>query len=165
MNSENLLPKEVYADANFLISYWLPKHEDYKQARLRFFELIEKDYQFTVSPLIIDECWYKIRYIWEKQNPSIQKSRRESYQEFKELLNFIISSQFLRIIQFRNNLVNGCRQALENIKTYNFRPHDAFHLAMVEDNRISAIVTKDSDFTKQSNKRKLEGKGIKIVNF
>jgi predicted nucleic acid-binding protein len=165
MNSESLLAKEVYADANFLISYWLPKHEDYEQARLRFFELIENNFQIALSPLVIDESWYKIYKIWESQNPSIQKPFHEFYQNFKELLDFIISSQFLKIIQFRNDLVNGCRQALENIKTYNFRPHDAFHLAMMEDSQISTIVTKDSHFTKQSNKRKLEEKGIKVISF
>jgi predicted nucleic acid-binding protein len=165
MNNESKLPKEVYADANFLISYWLPEHENYNQARLQFFELMENNFQIVLSPLVIDESWYKIYKIWKRQNPSIQKPFHEFYQKFKELLNFIISSQFLRIIQFSNSLANGCCQALEHIKTYHFRPHDAFHLATMEDNRIFAIVTKDSDFIKPSNKIKLERKGIKIISF
>lgn len=165
MNNGELSSKEIYADANFLISYWLPNHENYEEARLKFLELIEKDCQFNISPLIIDECWYKIHYILKNQNNSIQKSFNEFYQDFKELLDFVISSNFFKIIQFSNNLVNGCQGALENIKNYNFRPHDAFHLAMMEDNQVSAIVTKDSDFTKQSNKKKLKQKGIEIVDF
>lgn len=165
MNNKNEVAKDIYADSNFLISYWLPDHENYKQACLKFFELIEKNYQFIVSPLIVDECWYKIWYIWKKQNPSNQKPFYEFYQDFKELLNFVVSTKFFKIIQFKGDLGNGCRQALENIKTYNFKPHDAFHLAMIEDNQIFFIVTKDSDFTKESNKRKLEEKGIRIITF
>lgn len=165
MNNENKLSKEVYADANFLISYWLPEHENYEQARLQFFELTENNSQIALSPLVIDESWYKIYKIWKSQNHFIQKPFFEFYQNFKELLDFIISSQFLNIIQFKNNLVNGCKQSLENIKTYHFQPHDAFHLAMMEDNQISTIITKDSDFTKQSNRKKLEKKGIKIISF
>ena len=165
MNNENVLPKKVYVDSNFLISYWLPEHENYEQARLQFFELMENNSQISLSPLVIDESWYKIYKIWESQNPSIQRPFYEFYQQFKELLDFVIFSPFLKIIQFRKNLTNGCQQALENIKAYNFRPHDAFHLAMTENNRISAIVTKDSDFTKESNKRKLEEKGFKIISF
>mgnify|MGYP006943126315 CR=1 FL=1 len=61
--------------------------------------------------------------------------------------------------------MNGCRQTLENIKIYHFKPHDAFHLSMVEDNYIFAIITKDSDFTKQSVKRKLEKKGMQVISF
>jgi predicted nucleic acid-binding protein len=165
MSNKDILSKKVYADANFLISYWLPEHENYNQARLCFFNLMENNSQIALSPLVIDESWYKIYKIWESQNPSIQKPFHEFYQKFKELLDFIISSKFLRIIQFSNNLANGCCQALEHIKTYHFRPHDAFHLATIEDNKIFTIVTKDSHFTKESNKRKLEGKGIKIISF
>lgn len=165
MNKENKLPKEVYADANFLISYWLPEHENYEQARLRFFELIENNSQIALSPLVIDESWYKIYKIWENQNPCIQKPFHEFYQNFKGLLDFIISSPLLKIIQFRDNLVNGCQQALENIKTYHFRPHDAFHLAMMENSDIFTIITKDSHFTKESNRKKLENKGIKVISF
>jgi len=165
MNNEKKLPEEIYADANFLISYWLPEHENYNQARLQFFKLMENNSQIVLSPLVIDESWYKIYKIWKDQNPSIQKSFYEFYQKFKELLDFVISSQFLRIIQFRNDLVNGCREALENIKIYHFRPHDAFHLSMMEDNCIFAIITKDSDFTKQSVQRKLEEKGIQVMSF
>ena len=164
MNNENKLPKEIYADANFLISYWLPEHEHYDQARLQFLELMENNSQIALSPLVIDESWYKIYKIWKSQNPSIQKPFYEFYQKFKKLLDFVISAQFLKIIQFRN-LVNGCGQALENIKTCHFRPHDAFHLSMMENNHIFAIITKDSDFTKQSVKRNLEEKGIQVVSF
>jgi len=165
MNKENKLPKEVYADANFLISYWLPEHENYEQARIQFFELIENNSQIALSPLVIDESWYKIYKIWENQNRYIQKPFHEFYQEFKELLDFVISSPLLKIIQFRDNLVNGWQQELENIKTYHFRPHDAFNLAMMERNNIFAIITKDSHFTKGSNRKKLEKKGIKVISF
>ncbi len=156
---------KVYADSNFLISYWIRGHDNYNIARMRFFELIEKNVQFFISPLVIDECWYKIYKIWKDHNRESQKSFNEFYQEFRELLDFIISSSFFTIIQLGDDLCNGCKEALENIKIYNFRPHDAFHLAMMKDNQIFSIITKDSDFTKQLNQEKLQKQGFQIISF
>lgn len=165
MNNENKLSEKVYIDANFLISYWIPKHEFHNAACLCFFKLIESNSRIFLSPLVIDETWYIIWHILKRQNLPPETPFKNFYQDFKKLLNFIISFPLVEVVQLKHNLVAGCQQALENIKIYNFKPHDAFHLAMMEDNQISAIITKDSDFTKVSNKKKLERKGITVISF
>ena len=166
MNESTDLPKKIYADANFLISYWINDHEDHERARKLFFELIENDSIIFISPLVLDESWYKIRYILKKLKCAVNIPFKDFYQNFKKLFEFIVSSPYFRIIQFRSDfVVQGCREALENIRWYNFRPHDAFHLALVKDNKICAIVTVDSDFTKSKNKELLGKERIKIVTF
>ena len=166
MNENTEIPKKIYADANFLISYWINEHENHERACKLFFELIEKDFVIFISPLVLDETWYKIREILKKLKDVVDIPFKDFYQKFKKLFEFIVNFPYFRIIQFRNDfLIQGCREALENIRRYNFRPHDAFHLALVKDNKIGAIITVDSDFTKSRNKELLEKEGIKIVTF
>lgn len=163
MNENTELPQKIYIDANFLISYWVKNHENHGRACELLFKLVENDSVIFISPLVIDETWYKMRYILKK-NEDKNVSFNNFYPEFRRLFEFI--ANYFKIIQFRNNhVIEGCRKALENVRAYNFRPHDAFHLALVEENEISAIVTIDSDFTKQRNKEQLGKRGIKIVTF
>jgi len=164
MNNDDKKSFKVYLDSNFLLSYWIKDHKYYDDARKKFFELIEKELEIFISPLVLDEVWYKMSKLL-RDKVSYNKQFRDYYDKFKEMMNYIEERNLVKLIQFKSNLVFGCREALENIKEFNFKTHDAFHLAMMKDNEIYAIVTKDSDFTKAENKMRLEKKGFQVIGF
>jgi len=163
--NERGFSQKVFIDANFLIAYWIPHHEFHNAAKKKMFELIANNSLLFLDWLIIDEVWYKIWHLLKNEFLGEGKPFKNFFENFKKILDFIEKSSYIQIIQFRNNLIQKCYEALFNVKKYNLRPHDAFHLAIIKDHQISILVTKDSDFLRESNKTRLEKEGIKVIDF
>ena len=144
-NTDNYL----YLDANFLTAYFVENHQDNYSSRIKMFELLEKNKNLLISCLTLDETWCKVKLTLEKQVPTEKrKPFSEFYGDLKRILDSILDHPLMKIIQFENDLIQGVKNALENIKNYNLRPRDAFHYAMMKDLNVSYIVTKDKDFNK-----------------
>lgn len=165
MNDENIISNKYYLDSNFLIAYLIKGHDLHKRARLKFIDLAEKNGLLFLSPLVIDETWYKTKYILEKKENIGEKSFKDYYDNFKDVMDLIEEKNFIKIVQLKENLLEGCLKALNIIKEYNLRPHDAFHLAIMRDNDIFNIVTLDSDFSKETNKTKLKENGFNVIEY
>src|SRR4030042_3039534 len=139
------LPEKIYLDANFLIAYFLDDHNDHNASRLLFFNLLKQNCVTYISTLGLDEAWYKIYEVSQKDIPKEKrKPIKEFYSEIKRILEEIRKlPENIKIIQFENDFESGVRQVIENIGSFNFRPRDAFHLAYMQDLNLQAIVTKN----------------------
>lgn len=148
-----------YLDANFLIAYFAPNHPDHRPARQRMFELFVEKKMMLISCLALDETFFKVKEVVEF---SVPNDRKSSFAEFSSILRHIVDEiekiRLIRIVQFRKNLVSAVRDALDNMRLYNFRPRDAFHLACMRDFSIGKIVTKDKDFFKKV-------PGIEVISY
>ena len=148
------LPNKIYLDANFLIAYFADNHDDHAASKLLFFNLLQQDCVAYISTLGLDETWYKVYEVLQKD---ISKEKRKPIQEFYSEIKQILEEikklpQNIKIVQFENDLDTGIKQAVENIGNFNFRPRDAFHLAYMQDLHLQAIITKNKrEFEKVPN--------------
>ena len=148
------LPNAIYLDANFLIAYFVDSHDDHNASKLLFFNLLQQDCVTYISTLGLDEAWYKIYEVMQKDVPKEKrKPIQEFYSEIKQILESIKKlPQNIKIVQFENNFNVGIQHAVENIGKFNFRPRDAFHLAYMQDLNLEAIITKNKkEFDKVPN--------------
>ena len=148
----------IYLDANFLIAFFADKHPDKDSGRKLFFNLLKSNYVLFISPLTLDETWYKI---WEipHREKKLKKEKWPSVKTFYPKIKVILDElkklpETFRLIQFENNLEIGINNAAENIGIHGLEPRDAFHLAYMQDLHIETIITKDKkDFNKVPNIR------------
>lgn len=148
-----------YCDSNFLISYFVRNHKSHEASKKRMADLRSKKVNLMISCLVFNET---IFIIWGIMNNQVPRNKRrpikDLYKEFKVILDFILNSPFIKIIQFENNLIQGVQNMLENIRNYDIVPSDACHYAMMQDVGVNTIVTKDiDDFGKIP--------GLKILTF
>ena len=139
------LPNKIYLDANFLIAYFVDNHDDHNASKLLFFNLLQQDCVTYISTLGLDEAWFKVYEVLQKDIPKEKrKPIKEFYSEIKQILEAIKKlPQNIKIVQFENDFEAGIKQAVENIGSFNFHPRDAFHLAYMQDLNLQAIITKD----------------------
>lgn len=139
------LPNKVYLDANFLIAYFVDNHDDHNVSKLLFFNLLQQDCVTYISTLGLDEAWYKIYEVLQKDVPKEKRKPIQSfYSDIKQVLEAIRNlPENIKVVQFENDLETGVKQAVENIGSFNFRPRDAFHLAYMQDLKLKSIITKD----------------------
>ena len=164
----------VYLDANFLVAYFVAgkrkKDKIYnKKAQKMFAYLIVKKCDICLSPLVFDEFWngikkeagvkriknrfkYRINKFIRKfgirglKDSGIEYyAHYEIYSELEKYTEKLLSWPTVKVIQFVQ-VVDGIRQALENIKQYKMKPRDAFHLSLMQNLRIPFIISFDSDF-------------------
>jgi len=146
----------IYLDANFLVAFLADKHTDKDNSRKLFFNLLKSNSVLFISPLTLDEAWYKI---WEipYREKKLKKEKWSSIKTFYPKIKVILDElkklpETFRLIQFENNLEVGVNNAAENIGVYGLEPRDAFHLAYMQDLHIEIIITKDKkDFDKVPN--------------
>lgn len=138
-------PNKLYLDANFLIAYFADNHDDHDSSKILFFNLLKQDCKMYISVLGLDETWYKIWEVLQKDVPKEnRKSFKQFYNEIKQILEALEGlSDNIKIIQFEKDLNTGIKQSVENIGNFDMRPRDAFHLAYMQDCDLQAIVTKD----------------------
>src|SRR3989344_4589369 len=139
------LPNKIYLDANFLIAYFVDNHDDHNASKLLFFNLLKQDCVTYISTLGLDEAWFKVYEVLQKDIPKDKrKPIKEFYPEIKQILKAIRKlPQNIKIVQFENNFEAGVKQTVENIGSFNFHPRDAFHLAYMQDLNLKTIITKD----------------------
>lgn len=146
----------IYLDANFLIAFFADKHTDKDSSRKLFFNLLKSNSVLFISPLTLDETWYKI---WEipHREKKLKKEKWPSIKTFYPKIKVILDElkklpETFRLIQFENSLGIGIDNAAENVGVHGLEPRDAFHLAYMQDLHIETIVTKDKkDFNKIPN--------------
>lgn len=139
------LPNEIYLDANFLIAYFVGNHTDHNASKVLFFNLLQQDCVTYISTLGLDEAWFKVYEVLQKDIPKDKrKPIKEFYSEIKQILGEIRKlPQNIKIVQFENDFETGIKQTVENIGSFNFHPRDAFHLAYMQDLNLQTIITKD----------------------
>lgn len=151
--------QKVYLDANFLV-YWLVSktQELKKRARILLASLLAQKASLALSPLSFDEAWEGIRKELSKTSSQrLSHFHPDVYSSLEEITDKILDHSSFEVIQLQD-CPKGVKTALDNIKEFQLRPRDAFHLSMMRDNNISKIVTSDEKFIKQQ-----ESMGIEVI--
>ena len=144
--------KVIYLDANFLVYWWVCKKPELKKrAQILFAQLRANQFILALSPLTFDESWNAIR---KELNVKLSCYDPRVFEQIQNLTSFILSTSFFQMVQFKN-LHSGIKEALNNIKQFQLRPRDAFHLAIMKDNNIHKMVTNDPKFISQQSKMEI----------
>jgi len=119
---------KIFLDASFLIYLNIDIPEADKIDEL--FEQLLKEELYT-NVLVIDEVIYI--------------SKRKYNVPYEETIKFI-DDLILPVVEILPIGLDDYLKAREIVLNYNFKPSDAIHLAVIENNGLQAIVTEDKDF-------------------
>ena len=138
-----------YLDANFLVYY---KNEDAPQHKLvlsKLADLIKKQIDIFISPLVIDEFIYAMLF-------SVRRKvfTDEDIRNLKKILKEILDFPFLKIISTPIDS-NSQLEILEYMGKYNLKPRDSYHLLTMLSNSVHTFATFDTDFKKVFSSRLL----------
>ena len=135
--------KVVYLDANFLVDWSVRKEPELRKRARIFLAILSRSFDFLCfSPLTIDEFWKGIKI--ELAGRGASYSDEFVFLNLKIFTEKILSHKKMRVVQLQNPQ-KGIGQALTILKEYALEPRDAFHLAIMRDNSINKIVTRDKD--------------------
>jgi predicted nucleic acid-binding protein len=164
-----LLPTAVYLDANLLISWHLPQHQWHRPARELMAVLSARRANIHVSPLAIDEAWWRLLIRFYERDHGLNTWRSDllrrdptipqTYQpELRKFTSDLLSFRRLRVIdQTRSKAL--VYQALDNIRDHSLAPRDAFHLALTRAIGVPNIVTNDVQF------QKIDADWLSVITF
>jgi len=140
--------EKIYLDANFLIYWFISKEPGLKKrARLLLVRFLAAKKELCSSALAFDEAWWGIKNEYNYQKGENLSCYSELvFNELEKFTNLILPK--LNSIQFLN-VQNGIIEAMNYIKTFELKPRDAFHLAVMRHNDIATIATDDGDFIKK----------------
>lgn len=136
----------AYLDANFLIDWLIRKDPALKKrARILLAKLLSRFDVLALSPLAVDESWMAIK---KETSPSKSYVEEALSSKVEIFTDHILNYGKIKVIQFQNP-ESGIKDALHHLKTFSLQPRDSFHLAMMRDNNITVIVSRDDDFIKK----------------
>ncbi len=130
--------RRCYLDSNVLIYFKDEQAPQYSQAKEKMATLLEKDCQFFVSPLVLDEFIHGARKTFLKNQTNL-------YSPLARALESILAIPYLTIINPPTDIF-AQKQVVSLMKKYSLRPRDAYHLLIMETNEIEGFATFDSDF-------------------
>jgi len=150
------LPANVYFDANFLISWHLPKHRWHLPASQLLKLLLSRKTRLLVSTLALDEAWWRLlvrfyerdygRGTWRpdilRRHPHLPKAYEPELRGFTASL---LALPRLRVVDQVNSRSLVIR-ALDHLRDHALAPRDAFHLAIAQAIGVPYIVTNDVRF-------------------
>jgi len=151
-------PTQVYPDTNFLISFYVPKHQWHSSASTLLTELVSQKVEILVSLLAVDEALYQLLIItYEDQNGKGSWRRDKPWEtdpsifarlqpELDLFVNRLRQLPRLRIIDIPAPASDLLDDLLGNIASYSLAPRDALHLAILKALGFSMILTNDRDF-------------------
>ncbi|EKD95781.1 MAG: hypothetical protein ACD_24C00334G0004 [uncultured bacterium] len=144
----NLISKMniAYLDANFLIDWLIRKNPNLKKrARILLAKLLAQFDVLAISPLAVDESW---RVIQKEIFPSKSYADGMLSSEVEIFTEHILNYSKIKVVQFQNP-ENGIKDALYRLKTFSLQPRDSFHLAIMRDNNITVMVSRDDGLVKR----------------
>lgn len=127
-----LKDKEIYVDANLLISSVIDIGEKGEKARSFIEEIKKGNYKAHTATLTLDEV------MWIVQNEKDHEVAYETGKIITEIPNLNFLPINMEIIM----------KALEIYKTEKLDPRDSIHLASMKEKNLSIICSTDSDFDK-----------------
>ncbi len=129
---------KCYLDSNVLVYFKDEAAPQYTQAGQKLALLLEKDCQFFVSPLVLDEFLHGARRTFLKDSVDL-------YTPLARALESILDIPSLTIVNPPTDIF-AQKQVVSLMKKYSLRPRDAYHLLIMQTNDIESFVTFDTDF-------------------
>lgn len=134
----------VYLDANFLVDWLVRKDPSLrKRARRLLARLLQQFDGLAFSTLTIDEFWKVIKEELARRGTSC--SDPKLFARIDLCTRKVLSGPKVRVVQF-GDPANGIITALCTLKKHVLEPRDSFHLAIMRDNGISVMATRDRKF-------------------
>jgi len=128
---------KVYLDSNILVAYQIENHPFYLKAKKLIEKLIKKQFTFCLSPLALDEYLYII----------LKYFKARYFSDFNQILSSLknislLSPQYVNINWSKKTMF----EVFLLIKKYRLRPRDAFHLKIIQEEKIDYLASFDDDF-------------------
>jgi predicted nucleic acid-binding protein len=151
-------PRQVYSDANFLISFYVTNHQWHRRASILLAELTIQKVEIHLSLLTIDEALFQLLILtYEDQNGAGSWQGNETLKrdpnicarlqpELDSFVKRLWKLPYIRLIDGPSPAFDIVDDSLRNIASYSLAPRDAFHLAILKAAGLSMILTNDSDF-------------------
>jgi predicted nucleic acid-binding protein len=130
--------RKCYIDSNVLIYFKDEAAPQYTQAKENLANLLNKDCQLFISPLVLDEFLHgAVR--------TFLRGKRDVYTPLAVALKSILEIPSLTVINPPTD-ISAQKHVVSFMKKYALRPRDAYHLLIMQTNRIEGFATFDSDF-------------------
>lgn len=151
-------PRQVYPDANFLISFYVPNHKWHSKASILLAELTSQKVEIHLSLLAVDEALFQLLILtyedqkgagsWHRDRPMETDPSicARLHPELDLFVRRLWQLPNLRLIDIPTPAFDILDDLLRSIALYSLAPRDAFHLAILKAVGLSMIVTNDSDF-------------------
>ena len=130
---------KCYLDANVLICF---KNEDsqlFEKAIDLLQYLVDTGYMLYISPLVIDEFLYPMKFVLER------KKEKDTISLLKKSLEDILKLPRLKIVNPPEDLSSQLK-VISLMKKFKLQPRDAYHLIIMLSHKIEYFATFDKDF-------------------
>ena len=149
---------KVYLDANILIAHQVKDHNYHQKATKLIDDFWLKKCILAISALTMDEFFYGIVFILQRSQQNIKTVPFATFApKIEKATQAILSWNTIELVEFKNN-PHEIMKTINIMKNHNFRPRDAFHLRIMQQNGIDSIATFDNDFNR------LKNIGINIIS-
>lgn len=148
------MKKRCYLDSN-IATYLIDKKSSFHVSALQLLDhLIEQNYYFVISPLVVDEFLYAIRNTFFQQG----KKELEIMRQLKHALTQLLSLSGLEMV-YPIGVLQEHGEVVSLMERYTLSPRDAYHLFAMYRNDVHYLATGDTDFTKK------DIQGITIITW
>ncbi|MFN4213004.1 MAG: type II toxin-antitoxin system VapC family toxin [Microgenomates group bacterium] len=130
---------KVYIDSNILIAWQIVGHPFNPLAQRLLKKLLNHKLIFCLSPLTIDEYLYAILKYQKANLIPKENSLQQSLKVIAKVNPFYVN------IKWDQSALLSIYPLIEK---YHLRPRDAFHLKIIQDNKIKYLASFDNDFKK-----------------
>jgi len=141
--------KKCYLDSNILIAFKDEESSFHQKASQTLERLIKESYKLFISSLVLDEFLFQTKNILRQHKK--KKTDERLFLVFRQVLKLpdlylinppVEKKKHLKIVKF--------------ITEFSLRPRDAYHLLIMEENKIGYFATFDNDFKKVFKKEKIK---------
>jgi predicted nucleic acid-binding protein len=130
---------KCYLDTNILVYYKLENSLRHKEALFLIKDLLKKRIKIFISGLVIDEFLYSLLRFHKLYQEKVD------YRKLKKALMEILNLPNLEVIN-PSNKKDSHLKIVDNIILYKLRPRDAYHLLIMQEQKIGYFATFDNDF-------------------
>ncbi|MBM3473402.1 MAG: type II toxin-antitoxin system VapC family toxin [Armatimonadetes bacterium] len=156
-------PPRIFLDTNFIVNVVFQPGELHAPALTLLQRLLYSarlgDVQLYLSPLVLDEVWWKLAEVLYDEAHGPQASRRQRWgrrkaaleefgQEIRDTTALLLGQAWVTLVDVSPRDVDLALRYATHSEEPHLAPRDAFHLAVMKRLGIEAIVTNDPDFAK-----------------
>lgn len=133
--------KKCYLDSNYLVYF---KNKDAKQHTVvisKLSQLIERDVQLCISPLVLDEFIHTMYFILA------EKKMKDRLDVIRKMLEDVLNIPNLEMVEIPTE-ESAQIAVIDLMEKYKLMVRDAYHLLIIKSNSIDTLATFDKDFHK-----------------
>lgn len=130
--------KKCYLDTNILIALKIEDSPHHAKTRKLIEVPVKEEINFYISPLTVDEFLHPMKYF-------LGLKYRNVFPYLNQVLKEILMLPSVNLIN-PSVEIKAQLQVIQYMEDYRLRPRDAYHLFIMQTNRIDLFATFDTDF-------------------